>query len=154
MQPVSPSPLPPLAMKLGWAGLLPMIGALLAVLSGDPRWQFAAFALGHAYAALIFSFLGGLWWGLAARADDAPEWLWIASVVPSPLALLTFVPWIIGLPWPDYSLVALGLAIMASLWVDLHAVSAGCAPQGWLGLRSPLSLGLGAATVLLGIAAI
>lgn len=150
---VQPS-LPPLAMKLGWAGLLPMIGALLAVLSGDPRWQFAAFALGHAYATLIFSFLGGLWWGLAARSSDAPGWLWIASVIPSLLALLTFVPWIIGLPWPGYSLIALGRAIMASLWVDMRAVSAGCAPHGWLGLRTPLSLGLGAATVLLGLAAV
>ncbi len=154
MQPVLPSPLPPLAMKLGWAGLLPMVGALIAVMSGDPRWEYAAFALGHAYAALIFSFLGGLWWGLAARADNASGWLWIASVIPSLLALLTFVPWIIGLPWPGYSLIALGMAIMASLWVDIRAVAAGYTPNGWLRLRTPLSLGLGIAAILLGIAAV
>lgn len=154
MQSASPSPLPPIAMNLGRAGLVPMIGALAAVMSGDPRWQYAAYALGHAYAALIFSFLGGLWWGLAARTEDAPDWLWIAAVIPSLLALLTFVPWIIGLPWPGYSLIALGMAIMASLWVDIRAVAAGCTPHGWLGLRTPLSLGLGIATILLGIAAV
>jgi hypothetical protein len=154
MENTTPKGLPRLAMRLGWAGVLPMAVALLAVLSGDPRFQFAAFAIGHAYAALIFSFLGGLWWGLAARADNPPNWLWHASVVPTLLALATFVPWVLGWPWPGYSLLVLGLAIATSLAVDLRAVAAGCVPEGWLGLRVPLSLGLGGATFLLGLAAV
>jgi hypothetical protein len=74
--------------------------------------------------------------------------------VPTLLALATFVPWVLGWPWPGYSLLVLGLAIATSLAVDLKAVAAGCAPEGWLGLRVPLSIGLGGATVLLGLAAI
>jgi len=154
MEPEIPDRLPLLAIQLGWAGILPMVGALLAAVSGEPRFQFAAFALGHAYAALIFSFLGGLWWGLAARAENAPNWLWYASVAPSLLALATFVPWVLGWPWPGYSLIALGLAIATSFAVDKRAVAQGIAPTDWLRLRRPLSYGLGAATALLGFAAL
>ena len=63
--------IPGAAMVLGAAGVLPQVAALVAVLAGDPAWTFGALALAYAYAAIIFSFLGGLWWGLAARERAA-----------------------------------------------------------------------------------
>lgn len=146
--------IPALPRWLGLAGLLPQLACLAAVWLGPEEWRYAALAIGWGYAALIFSFLGGLWWGIAAaasrRQEAVPGWLWIASVVPSLLALLTYLPWVFGYGWPGPSLVLLGLAILASLLVD-RRLSGREAPGWWFALRLPLSLGLGLATVLLAL---
>ena len=85
---------PPLARLLGFAGLLPQLACALAKWFGSEEWRWTALAMGWAYAALIFSFLGGLWWGLAtaalARGAQVPHWLWLAAIAPSLLALLTY----------------------------------------------------------------
>lgn len=139
---------PPLARALGYAGLLPQIAAVAVLATGNPEWTFSALALAYAYAALILSFLGGLWWGLAARAGArAPGWLWVAAVAPSLVALATAIPWAVGAEWPGPSLVLIGLALIAALGVDLRLARAGLAPPGWLKLRTPLSVGLGILTI-------
>lgn len=139
---------PPLARLLGLAGLLPQLLALLVVASGNPNWTFSALALAFAYAALILSFLGGLWWGLAARAGaDAPSWLWVAAVAPSLIALATAIPWAIGAAWPGPSLVILGATLIGALVVDVRLVRLGLAPRWWLKLRTPLSVGLGVLSI-------
>nr|WP_274705363.1 DUF3429 domain-containing protein [Sphingomonas sp. H160509] len=94
-------------------------------------------AIAYAYAAIILSFLGGLWWGLAARTDSPPRWLWFASVAPSLIALVTAWPWMVGLRWPGPSLVVLGISLIAALLVDRSLVRAGIAPPGWMALRIP-----------------
>ena len=143
---------PHLPRLLGLAGLLPQFACLCTAWFGPDEWYWTALAIGWGYGALIFSFLGGLWWGIAAgalaRNVVVPGWLWIASVVPSLLALLTYLPWVFGLDWPEPSLVLLGLAILASLAVD-RRLSGREAPDWWWSLRMPLSLGLSFATVLL-----
>lgn len=141
---------PPLARWLGLAGLLPQLAALALLLGGDPAVRFQALALGFAYAALILSFLGGLWWGLAARAERAPGWLWIAAVLPSLIALASAWPWSEGKPWPGPSLIVLGAALIGALGIDWQLVRQGLAPRWWLALRVPLSLGLGLATLAIG----
>ena len=79
-----PAAMPRLAFGLGYAGLMPQIAALGLILAGGPEWRFMAFSAAFAYAALIYSFLGGVWWGLSARSPaDAPRWIWIVSVLPS-----------------------------------------------------------------------
>lgn len=138
---------PPLPRWLGLAGLLPQLAALAIVLSGDRAHHFQALTLAYAYAALILSFLGGLWWGLAARAEAPPAWLWVAAVVPSLVALASAVPWSEGRPWPGPSLIVLGVALIAALGVDWRLARARLAPEWWLALRVPLSLGLGLATL-------
>lgn len=144
--------IPAAARWLGLAGLLPQIAVVAVQLSGDPDWLFSAQALGFAYAALIFSFLGGLWWGLAAASGGrAPVWLWLASVAPSLVALASAWPWAIGKTWPGPSLVALGIGIAASLIVDRALVRSGIAPPWWMRLRVPLSLGLGGLTIVSGL---
>lgn len=147
--------MPPAVRFLGYAGLLPQFACVAAVWLGPPEWRWSALAIGWAYAALIFSFLGGLWWGLASASPDrgrrAPQWLWLAAVTPSLVALATYVPWVFGAPWPGPSLYILGAAILSSVLVDFRLVT--IRPSWWLSLRFPLSVGLGVATVLLGVAA-
>ncbi len=147
--------MPPAPRLLGYAGLLPQFACVLAAWFGPPEWRWSALAIGWGYAALIFSFLGGLWWGLAAGSPDegrrAPQWLWVAAVTPSLLALGTYLPWVFGASWPGPSLLVLGGAIIASLLVDVRMVT--IRPSWWVSLRLPLSLGLGGATILLAIAA-
>lgn len=148
------STIPPLPRFLGLAGLLPMAALVLLVVFGGDQWRFAARALGWLYAALIFSFLGGLWWGLAAaQAARAPGWLWWVSVVPSLFALATLTPWLIGEPWPGPSLVWLGIGILASPLVDQRVAAMGLAPIWWLPLRLILSGGLGMMALAIGLAA-
>jgi hypothetical protein len=140
--------IPPIARLLGLAGLLPQLAAIGLLLGGDPQSRFSALAIAYAYAALILSFLGGLWWGLAARTDTPPRWLWFASIAPSLIALVTAWPWMVGLRWPGPSLVVLGISLIGALLVDRALVREGIAPPGWMALRVPLSLGLGVLTML------
>ena len=82
--------LPVIAGALGLAGLLPQGLVVAALVFGGPEVRFTALSLGYAYAALIVSFLGGAWWGLAAIGGSrTPRWAWIAAVLPSLLALAT-----------------------------------------------------------------
>ncbi|RZM09429.1 MAG: DUF3429 domain-containing protein [Sphingomonas sp.] len=148
VRPAATGGIPPIARLLGLSGLLPQLAAVALLLSGDPQSRFSALAIAYAYAAIILSFLGGLWWGLAARTDSPPRWLWFASVAPSLIALVTAWPWMVGLRWPGPSLVVLGISLIAALLVDRALVKAGIAPPGWMKLRMPLSLGLGVLTML------
>lgn len=144
----------PVVTILGFAGLLPQISALLALLVLGPRWHGAAVIVAFAYAALILSFLGGMWWGIAARAEQrAPRWLWFAAVTPSLVAFAAALPWAFGAPAPRVSLFALGLAILGSLLVDRRLRAAGLAPGWWMRIRTPLSVGLGGLTLVIGILA-
>lgn len=149
MTPAVRPALPRVAYILGLSGLLPQIAVVAVLLSHNPAGRFTALALGFAYAALILTFLGGTWWGLAAAAPDrAPAWVWVAAIVPSLIALATAWPWTVGLPWPGPSLVVLGVSLIAAVAVDVALVRLALAPTGWMRLRVPLSLGLGGLTLL------
>ena len=138
---------PTIARLLGFAGLLPHIAVVLVLLERNNELRFFALAMGYAYAALILSFLGGIWWGFAARAERAPVWLWVAAVLPSLIALASFLPWATGEPWPGPSLIVIGVALIGSLGVDWQLHRLGLAPDWWLRLRLPLSLGLGTLSI-------
>jgi len=147
-------PIPAIALSLGYAGLLPQALALALVLFGGPTWKFAALSLAFTYAALIFSFLGGVWWGLAARSNTPlPRWIWLAAVTPALIALASAWPWASGGEWPGPSLLGLGIAIGLSVIVDIRLRRRGLTPPRWLALRMPLSLGLGGLTFAIGVAA-
>lgn len=140
---------------LGLSGLLPQIFCVLVLVAGPPEWRAPAQAIAFAYAALILSFLGGTWWGIAAGAPAAERrqtlgWVWIAAVVPSLVALACFLPWAMGWQWPEPSLVMLGGALLVSLGVD--AKLAALAPRWWMSLRVPLSVGLGLLTMAAALA--
>jgi hypothetical protein len=139
-----------LASALGAAGLLPMLGVLF-VQAGDfdGGVRAGAVLIGHGYAALILSFLGGLWWGLGSAAGArAPGWLWVAAVMPSLIAFFPMVGMVLGVVDVRLALAVTGVALMAALLVDRALVRLGLTPPWWMELRVPLSLGLGGMSLM------
>lgn len=152
MQPDIPHQSPGLsnaARMLGYAGLLPQIICVGLVLGGH-EWRYTALAGGFAYAAAIFSFLGGVWWGQAVQRGRASGAAYGVAVMPSLLAVALFLPWTIGWEWPGPALIYLGSLIALSPLVDRGL---GFAAPDFLRLRWHLSLGLGALTIILGFSA-
>ena len=140
-------PLPNLARVLGYAGLLPQIAALALLVSGPIEHRNFAELFAITYAALIFSFLGALWWGLAAaHVDRAPAWIWLAGVVPSLISLFVFLPWATGHLGTPSTLFTLALGIAGSALVDRRLDELKFCPPGWTNLRFVLSIGLGTLT--------
>lgn len=151
-----PYMVPVVPRYLGHAGLLPQIACLVAVLVADETWRFNALMVAHIYAALIFSFLGGLWWGLAASGEvqgkPTPNWVYWAAIAPSLIALATLVPLLLlGLSYSGPMLLVLGLCLILSPLVDKKLTE--YAPPWWLKLRWPLSVRLGGLSLILGIIA-
>jgi hypothetical protein len=142
--------LTPLPVRLGYLGLLPQFVFLAMALSGGPA-HWIALAGGFAYAALIFSFIGGLWWGLALTASRQMPWLFAISVMPSLIALGCSLPWVWGLRWPEPYLLVLGVFIAMSCLIDLRVAAHLHLPIEWARMRIRLSLGLGLSTFLLGL---
>ena len=147
-----PAVRPPVAaLLLGYAGLLPPIVAV-AIRLIDPARGGMMLALALFYAALILSFLGGMWWGaVSARVTGAALTLWLAiAVVPTLIALVAG-----GVLFASVlsatAIVAAGL--LGSLLVDMALVRAGHVPLWWMKLRVPLSVGLAALTLLTGLLA-
>jgi hypothetical protein len=139
--------LSPAARLLGYAGLLPQILCLGLILAGH-EWRYSALAGGFAYAAAIFSFLGGVWWGQAVQSGRATTGAYLVAVMPSLLAVALFLPWTFGWEWPGPALLYLGALIALSPLIDR---ALGFAERDFLRLRWHLSLGLGGLTVVLGL---
>ncbi len=135
------------ALILGVAGLLPQAIALLATFSEADRY--IGLAAGYFYAALIFSFLGGSWWGIATSRDDMPDWIYLVAVLPSLVAFASGIPWMTGATWPGPSLGLLGIGIFASALVDRKLAALGAVDRGYLTMRYILSAGLGGLTLVL-----
>ncbi|MBY0342758.1 MAG: DUF3429 domain-containing protein [Sphingomonadales bacterium] len=138
--------LTPAARVLGYAGLLPQVFCCAMILAGH-EWRYAALAGGFAYAAAIFSFLGGVWWGQAVQSGRATTGAYVLAIMPSLLAVALFLPWSFGWEWPGPALFYLGALILASPLVDR---ALGYAAPDFLRLRWHLSVGLGTLTLLLG----
>ena len=134
---------------LGYAGLLPQIAALATCLFGAESDVGPMFAFG--YATLILSFLGGIWWGFAMRTTEGQgriaTWAVLPSLFGAALILLS-IAHVLAMGW---ALVLLGSAVISTLLIDRHLVAMQVAPAGWMALRVPLSIGLGALTILCGV---
>jgi len=141
------STLSPAARALGYAGLLPQIICTGLILMGH-EWRYSALAGGFAYAAAIFSFLGGVWWGQAVTSGRASTGAYLLAVLPSLMAVALFLPWTFGWDWPGPALLYLGALILGSPLVDR---ALGYAGRDFLQLRWHLSIGLGLLTILLGL---
>lgn len=141
--------MPTFARWLGLSGLLPLIFLLLALSQDlDPGQRQGALWLGLSYAALILSFLGGLWWGLGAGSGQpVPGWLWVIAVLPSLYAWGPLGLALLGLITPAAALGLVGLGLWLALLADAALVRKRLAPTWWMSLRWPLSLGLGGLSV-------
>jgi len=109
--------------------------------------------LALAYSALILSFIGGAWWGLASGHQTNVHWsIWWAAVVPSLIAFAAIGVWAIDLS-SGPSLMVTGTSLIGALGIDYKLATNGVTPPGWLRLRIPLSLGIGGLTILIAIVA-
>lgn len=146
--------LTPASRWLGYAGLLPQVICLGLTVVGH-EYAYTALAGGFAYAAAIFSFLGGVWWGQAIQKGKvgmgmgAGAGAYVVAVMPSLIAVALFLPWSFGWEWPGPALLYLGAFIALSPLVDR---ALGFAAPDFLRLRWHLSLGLGGLTIALGFA--
>jgi Protein of unknown function (DUF3429) len=143
--------LPRIAFLLGLSGFLPQLLAA-AVSLHPPHTAFGQFAA-FLYGALILSFLGGLWWGVAAANPNASRWIYGVAVLPSLVAFAAGLLWIIHTGSPGQSLLIVGLALLAAPFVDWQLDRRGMVPKGWLAMRVILSTGLGVLTLLLAMKA-
>jgi len=142
--------LTPAARWLGYAGLLPQIACIALVLM-ESRYQYSALFIGFVYPAMIFSFLGGVWWGQAiGKGEPASAGAYGLAVMPSLIAVALFIPYLEGWEWPGPAMLYLGAFLAFSPMVDR---SLGFAAPDFMRLRWHLSLGLGALTIALGLIA-
>lgn len=125
-------PLPLRARQLAYAGLTPFVlGALLVHLVRADAHPYVVLSL-QAYAALIVSFLGGVYWGVAFRETAPADHLFVWGVVPSLLA------------WPAVIMPgSAGLVLLGVLLLVCYAVDRRYYPRHgmghWLTLRFRLS---------------
>ena len=144
---------------LGFGGLLPQAAVVAVMAVGERKRDWAPSAtdlagiVGTAYPLTILCFIGGIWWGLAMRrAPGAGQGeLALVAVVPS-LTALAMPALVMGATGSmAWTMVAIGTAIILTLLVDRRLVAHGDAPDDWMSLRIPLSVGLGGLTILAGV---
>lgn len=140
--------LPRIVVVLGNAGLLPQVALFLVALA-SPDWSGFALVAGFGYAALVFTFLGGVWWGLALLQPQASLWVYAAGVVPALVALAAFLAWSAGAVDLYVVLALVGAGLLASPLADRRIARGMPLPRGWLALRVRLSAGLGSLTLAL-----
>ena len=78
-------------------------------------------------------------------------WYYAVAVVPSLFGLAALLPWCLGWSWPAPSLIALGLALLASPLVDRALAKRVQWPSGWLQLRMVMAGGLGLMTMMIAV---
>lgn len=134
--------IPPAALLLGAAGVIPFAGLALVIALGGvgllaPEQAERVLRL---YAALILSFMGGAQWGLATARDRGASVRPLAvSVLPALFAWATFL-----IP-SGPGLLALSAAFLALMLYDLWTVRRGEAPVWYGRLRIGLTLAVVAA---------
>lgn len=137
------SKIPPAALALGLAGLVPFYASAAAGLSAQPdiaRIGLISFAL---YAAVILSFLGGARWGLElARAPDAPSTARLVYSVAPSLAGWAIAGWMMLAPGA-HGPAGLFAGCFAAQYVwDRTAGREGLAPNWYPALRQILTAGV------------
>jgi len=138
--PANRDPIPPAFMIFGAAGLLPPLALVLMMLLDPGSLAVPAlYAVTLVYGALILSFIGGAWWGFAAREERVSAWVLALAVTPTLVGLGLLL---VTARYPLAGGLALALAVAASPLLDLQMRRRGLAPSWWLKLRVPLSLAL------------
>lgn len=129
--------IPPAALVLGWAGVIPFAAGSAVVAIGLQPAETWAFVPLLAYAAVILSFLGGVRWGLGLRlaSQDRLPIVLAWSVVPS------LVAWVAVCLYarPLLALALLILAHAAQGWFDVRTAAIDGAPRWYAKLRLHLA---------------
>lgn len=148
----SSRPLPLPVRLLGLSGVLPQVLCLAAVLAeaGSPGATVPA-ALGLAYAALILSFLGGLWWMAALQQGVTRAGPYGVAVLPSLLGWVALFPLALGLDVVPSALGFVGVLLLLSPLIDFYLARSIPLPAGWVRLRMMMAGGLGLLTLALAL---
>jgi Protein of unknown function (DUF3429) len=144
----SQTPIAQGALILGIAGLLPQVAACIVAFSNVSAGAYALLSA-FTYSALIFSFIGGVWWGQALVAPLRHTWIFVAAVAPSLITLGATLLLFINLRWWPFSIGAVATGLLLSPLVDLQIGKVLPHPDGWIKLRWTLSIGLGCLTLLI-----
>jgi len=136
-------PLPPLAIALGLAGLLPFLLCSLGALSLSSDGATRSLLALVAYGATILAFLGGVHWGFALDGSDTPSdrvqrARFGLGVVPSLIGWAALLVTFIGLP--TTGLLVLTAGFIATTVVEAQAARRGLMPQRYMWLRWGLSI--------------
>lgn len=131
--------LPSAVRLLGLSGILPQLACIAFAVVFDPA--FAAQA-GLSYAAVILSFLGGLWWMAALMAGMRQPAPYVVAVLPS------LIGWV-ALLMPVGGLFAIAVCLLASPLVDRALARTVALPPSWIVLRWQMASGLGLSTLVL-----
>lgn len=137
--------LPPIAIVLGLAGLIPFVACGLgAVLLGAEGVRISLLAL-LAYSAVILAFLGAVHWGFALTGGEAQDERvrqrrYALGVVPALVGWAGLLVAFLGLP-------TVGLAVQLAGFIGVVITEAradrrGTMPHGYMGLRWVLSAGV------------
>ena len=133
--------LPPIAVVVGLAGLLPFLGCGVGALAfRDPAQAARSLAALVAYGAVILSFLGAVHWGLALADDTglAEASRYGLGVLPALLGWVALLAMTEAYPNVALALLAVGFAgVMAT---EQRAAIRGLLPTSYLALRWVLSV--------------
>ena len=129
---MSAGELPPWVSRFGYAGLIPFVlGAALVWVVSDEAYPYVTLALAS-YGAVIVSFLGGIYWGVAFLQAMPERRLLAWGVTPSLLA------WLGVMMPPESGLVVLGAVLLLCYAVDRKLYPT-LGLDRWLVLRFRLS---------------
>ncbi len=136
-------PLPPFAIMLGIAGLLPFVLCSLGALSLSSDGATRSLLALVAYGATILAFLGGVHWGFAldeggTASERAQRLRFGLGVVPSLIGWAAMLVTFVGLP--TTGLLVLTAGFVATTVVEGQAARRGLMPQRYMWLRWGLSV--------------
>lgn len=135
--------LPPIAILLGAAGLIPFVLGSLAALSLEGDLATRSLLALSAYGAVILAFLGGVHWGFGLQpGPDQPARVqrmrFGLGVVPSLIGWAGLLVTFIGLP--KTGLLVLTAGFVLTTIAEARAAAAGLVPTGYMLLRWVLSI--------------
>ena len=130
--------IPMAALIPGVLGLIPFWGlALLVAMPLNIPAELAMFAL-VTYGAIILTFVGAIWWGLAVHAPDGTprSWMFIWSVIPSLIGWSgVLISDVAGIP-----MIMIGLLMQWALDLAVHRACPAWFPAWVVKLRTLLTV--------------
>lgn len=144
-----PSLLPRPALLLGGLGLLPTLLATGLVWFGAREQAAVGFSLGAIYGAMILSFLGGAWWGLAVSKAEPERLAGLLAIAVTP----SLVAWLAIFALSAQTVAVLAASFLGALMIDRRLTIDGLAPAWWMRLRIPLSTAMALLHLLLALGA-
>ncbi len=147
-----PIPLP--AMILGGAGVVPLFLSVIMAAVVPDVFGLPLIRVAIVYSAVILSFLGGMYWGMASSALVAQP---VASEPPGMLGwsvVPALLGWIAAFLPPPIGASALAVMFIAVLFLDRRCVLLRYVPEWWMRLRIRLTAAMVAILLLLAVVSI